>query len=172
MTTLPFSRNAPLTPVRLLEALCAARPNEAQLGPREGRHELLSPEQLPGGTLYTARELTLLDWDSGADLAGLLLRDTPDPKTGEYLVEWSAERETCAVFGAIWRRCWDQGYRLTTVCEPCNQATTMATQDVTAIVQGDGHTISTTATHPALAALLAYAQLVTGLRLPAPKREG
>lgn len=165
MTTIPLTpRNAPLTPTRIVEALCAARPDEAQLGARRGYLE-----RFTSGDTFTARLLSF-DPGPGMEESGILVRDTPDPQSGAYLVEWLGDTGAAvnALFMGLWQRCWEEGYRLTLVCEPCSVNTELYTQDVKAIVQDvrGTHGMTTAVTdHPATAALLAYAQMVSGLQL-------
>jgi len=164
MTTLPLTpRNTPLTPTRIVEALCAARPDEAQLGERQEYRDYLT------GTPYTARLLSF-DGGPGMEQAGLLILDAPLPHSGAYHQEWMGDTGNAVnqLFMGLRDRCWEDGIRLTLVCEPCGPTSGLYTPDVKAILQdqrgGLGMTTAV-ATTPSVAVLLAYAQMVSGLQI-------
>lgn len=158
MTTIPFTRNAPLSADRLLMALAAARPDELQLA------DPVSYPELTGEGRYEGRAVWF-DWGPGMEDGGALLRDRPDPTTGERLIEWGADADTMALFGGVWRRCWDQGVHLALECQPSSTSRAVWASDVRVTLTHGQERVSVTTQHPGTAALLAYAQLITGLRL-------
>lgn len=164
MTTTPFTpRNAPLTPTRLVEALCAARPDEAQLGERRAYTDYLTR------TPYAARLLSF-DGGPGMEETGLLILDEPLAHSGVYHQEWLGDTGDAVnrLFMGLRDRCWESGIRVTLVCEPCGPNTTLYTSDVKAVLQDQRNGLGMTtavATTPTMATLLAYAQMVTGLQL-------
>lgn len=154
MTTIPLTpRNTPLTPVRIVEALCAAN-TEFRLGEDSTFQDL-------HGDRYLSRNLEWYDginWaPAGAYISEPILLSTSSAVPPQL----HEDTDVGVIFDRSFHLAWRAGWRMTVTCEPgptqrCSKAICQA---------ANGEITTAVADHPGLATLLAYAQMVSGLQL-------